>query len=345
LTSIPAIIRRPATRRCCAMRSSRTCTAASSIPLEEAAAYQQLLDDFGCTHGELAERLGRSRPQVSNTLRLLGLPAPVQRRVAAGVLSAGHARALLSAPDAAAQERLAERVVAEGLSVRNLEELVALGAGGRRRAARRHTSTAPELAEVETRSASAWRPGFGSAAVPPREHHHRVASLDDLERIVALIAPGQARWPARSAPPVLARAATWRTPVGRAHAIPRCRPACSWPAEIGSSGSYGQRHSRGTPSRRVAIPVASMSRTSGPAHSAGWRGAPRADGRRPVAHPSRGRGNYYHAPWGALSRVIRRLRRGGKRHPWARSATMLPRPLLQRTPPVDGGALRAALTR
>ena len=95
-------------------------------PLEEAAAYQQLLEDFGTTHEELADRIGRSRPQVSNTIRLLRLPPLVQRRVAAGVLTAGHARALLSLPDAGAMERVAQRIVSEGLSVRATEEAVAL---------------------------------------------------------------------------------------------------------------------------------------------------------------------------------------------------------------------------
>ena len=95
--------------------------------LEEAGAYQQLLDDFGCTHEELARRIHRSRPQITNTLRLLRLPPLVQRRVAAGVLSAGHARALLGLPDAAAMDRLAHRIAAEGLSVRSTEEIVALG--------------------------------------------------------------------------------------------------------------------------------------------------------------------------------------------------------------------------
>lgn len=95
-------------------------------PLEEAAAYQQLLEDFGTTHEQLADRIGRSRPQVSNTLRLLKLPPLVQRRVAANVLSAGHARALLSLPDAAAMERLAQKIVAEGMSVRATEEAVTL---------------------------------------------------------------------------------------------------------------------------------------------------------------------------------------------------------------------------
>ena len=95
-------------------------------PLEEAAAYQQLLDDFNCTHAELSKRIARSRSQISNTLRLMKLPPLVQRRLAAGVLSAGHARALLGLPDAASMERLAQRIVAEGLSVRATEELVAL---------------------------------------------------------------------------------------------------------------------------------------------------------------------------------------------------------------------------
>src|SRR5581483_2816224 len=90
--------------------------------LEEAAAYQQLLTEFGATHEELADRIGRSRSHVSNTIRLLQLAPSVQRRVAAGVLSAGHARALLALDDAAAQEQLAARVVAEGLSVRAVEE-------------------------------------------------------------------------------------------------------------------------------------------------------------------------------------------------------------------------------
>ncbi|WP_061961279.1 ParB/RepB/Spo0J family partition protein [Demequina flava] len=99
-------------------------------PLEEAAAYQQLLEDFDITHEQLAERISRSRPQITNTLRLLRLPAVVQRRVAAGVLSAGHARALLGLEDPAAMERLAQRIVAEGLSVRATEEAVALGVDG-----------------------------------------------------------------------------------------------------------------------------------------------------------------------------------------------------------------------
>ncbi len=98
-------------------------------PIEEAAAYQQLMEEFGATQDQLAKRIGRSRPQISNTIRLLKLPALVQRRVAAGVLSAGHARALLMLTDQAQIETLAQKIVNEGLSVRAVEELVAAASG------------------------------------------------------------------------------------------------------------------------------------------------------------------------------------------------------------------------
>jgi ParB family chromosome partitioning protein len=121
-------------------------------PLEEASAYQQLLEDFGCTHEELASRIGRSRPQISNTMRLLKLSPAVQRRVAAGVLSAGHARSLLAVDDPDVQDRLAQRVVAEGISVRGLEEIVAVGEiGGRSRRSTRSTPQAPGLADLAER--------------------------------------------------------------------------------------------------------------------------------------------------------------------------------------------------
>ena len=97
--------------------------------LEEAAAYQNLLTDFGYTHDELAEKIGKSRPVISNTLRLLNLPSSVQRRIAAGVISAGHARALLSLTDEKAIEQLANRIVSENLSVRAVEEIVATSSG------------------------------------------------------------------------------------------------------------------------------------------------------------------------------------------------------------------------
>lgn len=160
-------------------------------PLEEAAAYQQLLDDFGCTHDELAGRIGRSRPQISNTLRLLKLSPAVQRRVAAGVLSAGHARALLGIDDAGAQDRLAGRVVAEGISVRGLEELVSVGVEDERQPkARASRPSAPGLAELDerlsdrldTRVKVTLGKAKGKIAI-------EFASLSDLERIVQVIDP------------------------------------------------------------------------------------------------------------------------------------------------------------
>ena len=162
-------------------------------PLEEAAAYQQLLDDFGCTHEELSSRIGRSRPQVSNTLRLLKLSPAVQRRVAAGVLSAGHARALLGITNADAQDRLAARVVAEGISVRGLEEIVAVGDTDDHQdtvRSKAHKPTAPGLADLnerlsdrlDTRVKVTLGKAKGRIAI-------EFASLADLERIVGIIDP------------------------------------------------------------------------------------------------------------------------------------------------------------
>jgi ParB family chromosome partitioning protein len=164
-------------------------------PLEEAAAYSQLLEDFGCTHDELAQRIGRSRPQISNTLRLLKLPPLVQRRVAAGVLSAGHARALLGLDEGGAVERLAQRIVAEGLSVRAVEEIVALGGDDapatrarRPRAGNRHgglDDLAARLSDrFDTRVQIALGRRKGRLSV-------EFASVEDLNRIVALLAPGE----------------------------------------------------------------------------------------------------------------------------------------------------------
>ena len=120
-------------------------------PLEEAAAYRQLLDDFSCTQDELAARIGRSRPQISNTLRLMKLPPAVQRRVAAGVLSSGHARALLGMSNPEEMEELARRIVAEGLSVRATEESVAVAQreGGRNGVSRGTTSRLPSTARYQ----------------------------------------------------------------------------------------------------------------------------------------------------------------------------------------------------
>lgn len=128
-TTIPAIVRRTEDADLLRDALLENIHRANLNPLEEAAAYQQLLEEFDVTQEELASRIGRSRPVISNTIRLLRLPVPVQRRVAAGVLSAGHARALLSLPDPDDQEQLAARIVAEGLSVRGAEEAVTLIAG------------------------------------------------------------------------------------------------------------------------------------------------------------------------------------------------------------------------
>ncbi|WP_062305442.1 ParB/RepB/Spo0J family partition protein [Demequina subtropica] len=161
-------------------------------PLEEAAAYQQLLEDFGITHEELATRIARSRPQISNTLRLLKLPATVQRRVAAGVLSAGHARALLGLDSHEAMEHLANRIVAEGLSVRATEEAVALGVDTpkQRRGTTRAGGRTEALDELggrlgdrfDTRVKIKLGRSKGSITID-------FATVDDLNRIVALIDP------------------------------------------------------------------------------------------------------------------------------------------------------------
>jgi len=162
-------------------------------PLEEAAAYQQLLDDFSATHEELARRIGRSRPHISNTIRLLSLPPVVQKRVAAGVLSAGHARALLSVEDAEAQDELARRIVAEGLSVRAVEELVALGArpAPKTRQPGTKAPVAPALKDLADRLSDALETRV-KVELGQRKGKIVVefATLDDLERIVRSMSPG-----------------------------------------------------------------------------------------------------------------------------------------------------------
>src|SRR5499427_897204 len=164
-------------------------------PLEEAAAYQQLLEDFGATHEELARRIGRSRPHISNTIRLLNLPPAVQRRVAAGVLSAGHAKALLAISDPIAQDELARRIVAEGLSVRTAEEIAALDGEVAATAPRqqgRKQPVAPALSALAGRLSDALDTRV-KVELGQRKGKIVVefASLDDLERIVRAIAPDQ----------------------------------------------------------------------------------------------------------------------------------------------------------
>ena len=165
-------------------------------PLEEAAAYQQLLDEFGVTHDELASRIGRSRPLITNMIRLLKLPIAVQRRVAAGVLSAGHARALLSleaGPEA--QEELAGRIVAEGLSVRATEEAVTLanrGDAATPAPPRRKPIQMPGLQEVAERLSDAFDTRV-TVSLGKRKGRIVVefGSVDDLQRIVDVMTPAK----------------------------------------------------------------------------------------------------------------------------------------------------------
>lgn len=158
-------------------------------PLEEAAAYRQLLDDFGCTHEVLAHRISRSRPQISNTLRLLNLPPAVQRRVAAGVLSAGHARALLGLADGEAIESLATRIVAEGLSVRATEEAVSLhsDAPAQKRTPRavvRNAETDEIASQLSDRFDTRVRVAMGKTK---GKMTVEFATLEDLNRILAIM--------------------------------------------------------------------------------------------------------------------------------------------------------------
>ncbi|WP_026536351.1 ParB/RepB/Spo0J family partition protein [Arthrobacter sp. H14] len=160
-------------------------------PLEEAAAYQQLLDDFGCTHDELADRIGRSRPQVTNMLRLMKLPPLVQRRVAAGVLSAGHARALLSLTDAAEMEKLAQRIVSEGLSVRATEEIVSMSDGLKRpvRSNRPEAGARHERLDYLATSLSDRLDTSVKITLGARKGKVAIefASVDDLNRIMGVL--------------------------------------------------------------------------------------------------------------------------------------------------------------
>lgn len=161
-------------------------------PLEEAAAYQQLLEDFACTHDELSRRIARSRPQISNTLRLLKLPPLVQRRVAAGVLSAGHSRALLGLDEPASMERLAQRIVAEGLSVRATEEIVSLGDidGGAPRRAPRAGGSNPALSELASRLGDRFETRV-KVSLGKRKGNISIefATVEDLNRILEVLSP------------------------------------------------------------------------------------------------------------------------------------------------------------
>ncbi|MER5665370.1 ParB/RepB/Spo0J family partition protein [Streptomyces mirabilis] len=197
LEAIPAIVRATEDEKLLLDALLENLHRAQLNPLEEAAAYDQLLQDFNCTHDQLADRIGRSRPQVSNTLRLLKLSPAVQRRVAAGVLSAGHARALLSVADSEEQDRLAHRIVAEGLSVRAVEEIVTLmgsrpQTAPRSKGPRAGTRLSPALSDLATRLSDRFET---RVKVDLGQKKGKItvefASMDDLERILSSLAPGE----------------------------------------------------------------------------------------------------------------------------------------------------------
>ncbi|WP_333761203.1 ParB/RepB/Spo0J family partition protein [Streptomyces sp. IBSBF 2390] len=197
LEAIPAIVRATDDEKLLLDALLENLHRAQLNPIEEAAAYDQLLKDFNCTHDQLADRIGRSRPQVSNTLRLLKLSPTVQRRVAAGVLSAGHARALLSVEDSEEQDRLANRIVAEGLSVRSVEEIVTLMGSRPQRATRAKGPRAgsvpsPALNELATRLSDRFETRV-KVELGQKKGKITVefASPDDLERILSTLAPGE----------------------------------------------------------------------------------------------------------------------------------------------------------
>ncbi|MHC0430771.1 ParB/RepB/Spo0J family partition protein [Streptomyces sp. O3] len=197
LERIPAIVRATEDEKLLLDALLENLHRAQLNPLEEAAAYDQLLKDFNCTHDQLADRIGRSRPQVSNTLRLLKLSPAVQRRVAAGVLSAGHARALLSVEDSEEQERLAHRIVAEGLSVRAVEEIVTLmgsrpGSPPKSKGPRAGARVSPALTDLASRLSDRFET---RVKVDLGQKKGKIvvefASMDDLERILDSLAPGE----------------------------------------------------------------------------------------------------------------------------------------------------------
>ena len=189
LTTIPVIIRNSSDNEMLREALLENIHRSQLNPLEEGAAYQNLLNDFGYTHDELATKVGKSRSAVTNTLRLMNLPASVQRKVAAGILSAGHARALLSLIDSQEIESLANRIVAEGLSVRAVEEIVAMGNNTKRETkVRATTAVSPRLKEISSRLGDKLDT---SVSVELGKSKGKItiefANLEDLERITALL--------------------------------------------------------------------------------------------------------------------------------------------------------------
>ncbi|WP_274560543.1 ParB/RepB/Spo0J family partition protein [Streptomyces spiramyceticus] len=199
LERIPAIVRATEDEKLLLDALLENLHRAQLNPLEEAAAYDQLLKDFNCTHDQLADRIGRSRPQVSNTLRLLRLSPSVQRRVAAGVLSAGHARALLAVEDSEEQDRLAHRIVAEGLSVRAVEEIVTLmgsrpQSSPKAKGPRAGARVSPALSGLASRLSDRFET---RVKVDLGQKKGKIvvefASMEDLDRILGTLAPGEGR--------------------------------------------------------------------------------------------------------------------------------------------------------
>ncbi len=190
LTSIPVIIRQTPDNELLREALIENIQRSQLNPIEEASAYQQLLNDFTCTHETLAMKLGRSRPLISNTIRLMNLPASVQSKVASLALSAGHARALLGLSDTAIIERLATRIIAEGLSVRVTEQIISKGLNGekKKKVTRQKERNTPELNEIgdeigdalDTRASIEGGKNGGKILI-------EFANIEDLVRIKKLI--------------------------------------------------------------------------------------------------------------------------------------------------------------
>ena len=188
LTSIPVIIRQTPDNELLREAILENIHRSQLNALEEAAAYNQLLTDFGYTHEELATKLGKSRPLISNTVRLLNLPPSVQRRVAAGTISAGHARALLGLADQYEIEKLANRIVAEGLSVRATEEIISLGGKSKTTTKKNKRTTSPEIKELGVRLSDALDTRVNIEMTQKRgKIVIEFGSLEDLHRIIDVI--------------------------------------------------------------------------------------------------------------------------------------------------------------
>lgn len=188
LTSIPVIIRQTPDNELLREAILENIHRSQLNALEEAAAYNQLLTDFGYTHEELASKLGKSRPLISNTIRLLNLPPSVQRRVAAGTISAGHARALLGLADQYEIEKLANRIVAEGLSVRAVEEIISLGGKSKTTTTKNKSTTSPEIKELGVRLSDALDTRVNIEMTQKRgKIVIEFGSLEDLHRIIEVI--------------------------------------------------------------------------------------------------------------------------------------------------------------